>query len=277
MRTVLSALSVLLAVVLTAAAVPALWAEKTLVDESGFVRLLAPMGQDAEVVSALGTSVAASALGSARIPAPLEPAAQRAAAALVEGLAEDEQFPAAWEATLRESHALNFGPDSAALTGIALELRPLAGLVLDRLGEGVGADLGDAPSVVVEAGSTVQRGALGFVQDAARLAGPLAAGAVLALVLGLLFARRRGAALAWSGFGFIVVAALLGSATVLAGPVASSEAGGGTAAGVFAGRAAALAADSFLPWTLAVGIAGAVFLILGSVLAARRRRLMARR
>ncbi|WP_430298011.1 hypothetical protein [Sinomonas sp. B1-1] len=275
MRTVLSALSVLLAVVLTAAAVPSLWIERNVVDEDGFVRLLAPLSRDADFQAALGKSLTATAVSASGVPAPLRPAATELAEKTLEGLTSDQAFPSAWESTLRESHRLNFSPATASTSAFTLELRPLANVVLDRLGAGLGVGFSDAPSITVPVGNAQQRSALTFAQDAAALALPLSAGAVLALLLGLLFARRRGTALAWAGGGLLVVAALLGAGTFLTASVAGSQGSQGSVAGVFAQRAGQLFADAFGPWILGVAAVGAVFLVVGLVLGARQRRLPA--
>ena len=276
MRTVLSALSVLIAVVLAAVAVPALWVERNVVDEAGFVRLLSPLGEDQEFVGSLGTSIATTAVSASNVPQPLRPAAQELAASVVDGLTEDERFPAAWNETLRASHAANFGANAPA-DAVTLELRPLADLMIARVGESLGLDLPESGSLTVQAGSAQQRAALTRAQDAAALAGPLCAGAALALLLGLLAARRRGVALAWAGLGLLVVAAVLGAGTFLVSSVAAAQAGTGTVTTVFAQRAGQLVADGFAPWNAALAVVGAAFVLVGGILGARRRRLLARR
>jgi hypothetical protein len=276
MRTVLSALSVLLAVVLAAAAVPALWVERNIVDEAGFVRLFSPLREDQAFFDALGASIATTAVSASRVPEPLRPAAQELAAGVVDGLPQDESFPAAWDETLRASHAANFGPD-APVDAVTLELRPLADLVLARVGESLGLDLPEAGSLAVQAGSAQQRTALTAVQDAAALSGPLCAGAVLALLLGLLAARRRGVALAWAGLGLLLAAAVLGAGTFLVSSIAGAQVGSGTVSTLFAQRAGQLVADGFAPWNAVLAVAGAVLLLTGGVLGARRRRQLERR
>lgn len=273
MRTVLSALSMLLAVVLTAAAVPSLWIERNVVDEDGFVRLLAPLSSDAEFQSALGQSLATTAVSASGVPAPLQPAATDVTEKILDGLTTDPAFPGAWETTLRESHRLNFTPATASTSAFTLELRPLADVLLDRLGSQIGVGLADAPSITVPVGNAQQRAALTRAQDAAALALPLSAGALLAFLLGLLFARRRGTALAWAGVGLLVVAAVLAAGTFLVSAVAGSQGSHGSVAGVFAERAGGMLPDAFGPWILGVAAAGGAALVAGAVLGARRRRL----
>ncbi|WP_139346747.1 hypothetical protein [Sinomonas mesophila] len=276
MRTVLSALSVLLAVVLAAVAVPALWVERNIVDESGFVRLFSPLREDRGLFDALGASIAATAVSASNVPERLQPAAQELAAGIVDGITRDARFPAAWDETLRESHAANFAPDAPA-DAVSLELRPLADLVLARVGESLGVDLPESGGLAVQAGSAQQRAALTAAQDAAALSGPLCAGAALSLVLGLLAARRRGVALAWAGLGLLVTAAVLGAGTFLVSSLAGAQAGSGTVSTVFAQRAGQLVADGFAPWNAALALVGAALFVIGGILGARRRRRLARR
>ncbi|NUS36675.1 MAG: hypothetical protein HOQ04_09525, partial [Pseudarthrobacter sp.] len=48
MRTFVSAVATLLGLLLAAVAVPAVWVDRTIVREDGFVRLAAPLGKDSE-------------------------------------------------------------------------------------------------------------------------------------------------------------------------------------------------------------------------------------
>lgn len=277
MRTVLSALSVLLTVVLTAAAVPSLWIERNVVDEGGFVSLLSPLRSDSGFQTALGSSLATTVVSASHIPHALQQPATQLAERIVSGLTTDPGFPAAWDETLRESHRLNFSPGTATTSAFTLQLRPLAGVLLNRLGTSLGSPLGDAPSIEVPVGTAQQRSWLTTVQDVGSLAVPLTAGAVLAFVLGLLFARRRGVALGWTGLGLLLAAAVLGAGAFLGSMLAGGQGGAGSVASVFASRVGPIFADSFMPWVAAVAIVGAAFLLLGLVLGVLQRRSAARR
>lgn len=272
MRTVFSALSILLALVLTAAAVPSLWIERNVIDEGGFVRLLDPLRGDSAFQSALGASLATTVASAASVPAPLQPAVTRAAQGLVDGLTSDPAFPAAWDETLRESHKLNFEASAPSTSAFTLELKPFADVLLKRLGSGLGIPLGDAPSIEVAVGTAQQRSWLTAAQEAAGYAWPLTIAAVLAFVLGLLFARRRAVALGWSGLGLLLVAAVLAAGSFLVSGAASSQGGSSNASTVFAAHAGKLFADSFLPWAGAVGLLGAVSVVIAFAVGARRRR-----
>lgn len=277
MRSVLSALSILLAVVLTAAAVPSLWIERNVVDEGGFVRLLEPLRSDAAFQSSLANSLATTVASASGVPQAFQPAAARLANEITNGLTTDPGFPGAWDETLRESHRLNFSQAVASNSTFTLELRPFVDVLLKRLGSGLGVQAGQAPSIQVPVGTPQQRSWLTAAQEAASYAWPLTVGAVLAFALGFLFARRRGVALGWSGLGLLLVAAVLAAGAFFASGVASAQGGSGSVATVFATRAGKLFADSFLPWAGVVALVGAAFLILAIALGARRRAASGRR
>jgi hypothetical protein len=272
MRTVLSALSVLLAVVLAAVAVPALWLDRNVVDESGFVHLLEPMGNDKDIQSTLVSNLDAAVLSSAGIPEALKPIAQQAVDAVAKGLVSDPGFPQAWSDTLRATHQVNFSADRASANAFELELRPLADLLARKLGASLNANIASPPSLTVQVGTAQQRSWLTNAQDLARLGLPLAFGALLALVLGLLFARRRGVALAWAGLGLLVVAALFQGGDGLIPAAGSAQGNAGSMSSTFGARAAELAAANFESWIVALAVFGAVLLVVGAVLGAVRRR-----
>ena len=272
MRTVLSALSVLLAVVLTAVAVPALWLDRNLVDESGFVQLLSPMSTDKQLQSSLVSNLETAVLSDSGIPAVLRPVAEQAVKGLATSLVSDPGFPQAWSDTLRASHQLNFSPDKASANAFELELSPMAALMSRRLGSSLNVNIPPPPSLQVQVGTAQQRSWLTGAQNLAALALPLSLGAVLAFVLGLLFARRRGVALAWAGIGLLLIAALYQGAVGLVPSAGSAQGSTGSMSSTFGARAAELAASNFETWILAVAIGGAVLLVLGAVLGALRRR-----
>ncbi|WP_052207412.1 hypothetical protein [Sinomonas humi] len=276
MRTVLSALSVLLAVVLTAVAVPALWLDRNLVDESGFVSLLSPMSTDKQLQSTLVSNLDTAVLSDSGIPSVLRPVAQQAVQGLATNLVSDPGFPQAWNDTLRASHQLNFSPDKASANAFELELSPMAGLMARRLGSSLNVNIPPPSSLQVQVGTAQQRSWLTGAQRLAALSLPLALGAVLAFALGLLWARRRGVALAWAGIGLLLIAALYQGAVGLLPSVVSAQASAGSMSSTFGTRAAELAAASFETWILGLAICGAVFLVLGAVLGALRRRRRAR-
>ena len=276
MRTFVSALSVLLAVVLAAVAVPALWLEQNVVDESGFVRLLSPMGTDKDLQSALASNLESSVIANSGIPDPLRPLAQQAMQSAANGLLSDPGYPQAWNDTLRASHKLNVSPDKASANAFELELSPMAALLAHRLGSSLGVSLAGPASLPVQVGTAQQRSWLTGAQDLGSLAVPLAFGAALAMALGLLCARRRGVALAWAGLGLLIVAAVYELGAGLVPALGSAQGSSGSMSSTFGTRAAELAAAGFQPWIGGMAVTGGALLLVGAALGAFRRMRRAR-
>ncbi|WP_138442363.1 hypothetical protein [Sinomonas susongensis] len=276
MRTVLSALSVLLAVVLTAVAVPALWLERNVVDESGFVQLLSPMSTDKQLQSTLISNLDNAVTSDSSIPSVLRPVAQQAVQGLAASLVSDANFGQAWNDTLKASHQINFSPDKASANAFELELRPMADLMAKRVASSLNVNIPGPATLQVQVGTAQQRSWLTGAQNLAALSLPLTLGAILAFALGLLCARRRGVALAWAGIGLLLIAALYQGVVGLAPSLASAQGSAGSMSSAFGTRAAELVAANFEGWIIPLAIGGAVLLVLGAVFGAVQRRRRAR-
>ena len=114
MRSFLAALAVILGLLLSAVAVPAIWVDRNIVQEDGFVALAAPLGKDPDFPEAAGDRRRRQHRYRRHHPGAggrTGPAGAGMAAASLTGLPE---YPAAWEETLRKSHRLNFA-DPASL------------------------------------------------------------------------------------------------------------------------------------------------------------------
>ncbi|WP_298251678.1 hypothetical protein [uncultured Arthrobacter sp.] len=269
MRTLVSAVLALLALVAAAGGLASAWVDGNLVEESGFVALASPLSEDAEFQAALTDSLVEEATSAGNLPDQvvsfLEPLVRDAVTAVT----ETSGYPAAWDRTLRISHAMTFAqaPDPAepAPAVITLDLAPVIGLVTESLAGGLGVDIPTPEDTTVEVGSLERGGMLSWVADAVT-AWPLylTIAGVLG-VLALLIARRHGTTLALLGLGVAVIGAL----ALLAGRLIPQWAGGapglGAVADVFvhglAGRAGADIAEAGLPvlvaglMALAIGVA----------------------
>jgi hypothetical protein len=130
-RTFVSAVATLLAILLAAVAVPAIWLDRNIVQEQGFVELASPLGTNSGFQQGLATA-AVGTIDTSAVPGFLEdlvrPALENAAASMV-GL---PGYPAAWEETLRRSHRLSFAAPQAeageageAASSLTLDVAPL--------------------------------------------------------------------------------------------------------------------------------------------------------
>jgi hypothetical protein len=271
-RTFVSALATLLAILLAAVAVPAIWLDRNIVQEQGFVELAAPLGAD----SGFQQGLAAAAVGTidtSAVPgflADLVRPALEDAAARIAGL---PGYPAAWEETLRRSHRLSFAApeteaaDTASASSLTLDVAPLVALGAEEISRTTRLPLDPPDQTRINVGQPEQKEWTERLSTYAPAGYLLAGGAVVALLLALVAARRRWTVLAGAGLGALVLAAVwtvgwqLGSAAVLA------RDSGNEIANMFRDRFVAAAAADFQGWTLAAAITGGVLLLVGIVAA----------
>jgi hypothetical protein len=269
-RTFVSALATLLAILLAAVAVPAIWLDRNIVQEQGFVELAAPLGAD----SGFQQGLAAAAVGTidtSAVPgflADLVRPALEDAAARIAGL---PGYPAAWEETLRRSHRLSFAApeteaaDTASASSLTLDVAPLVALGAEEISRTTRLPLDPPDQTLINVGQPEQKEWTERLSTYAPAGYLLAGGAVVALLLALVAARRRWTVLAGAGLGALVLAAVwtvgwqLGSAAVLA------RDSGNEIANMFRDRFVAAAAADFQGWTLAAAITGGVLLLVGIV------------
>lgn len=278
MRTFFSAILALLALVVAAGGLASVWLDENLVDESGFVSLAAPLGDDAEFQAALTESLAQEVTANTGLPEQFNSFVEsliRDAAGAVTG---SSAYPAAWTETLRLSHAFTFAqapdPSEPAPAILTLDLGPVVGLVADNLGGSLGVDVPVPEDTTIEVGSVERGGLLSGVSDVVQGWGLYLAGAGVLALLAIVIARRRGTTLALLGLGV----AAIGIVGLLAGDWVPNAAvnlpGTNPVADVFvrglAGRAGMDIAESSIP----VIVGGLMALVIGVVgrLVLRRRR-----
>lgn len=279
MRTLLSAVLALIALVIAAGGLASAWLDENLVDEAGFIALAAPLGDDAGFQAALADSLAQQVTADTGLPAQfdsfVEPLVRDAAGAV----AGSSGYPAAWTETLRLSHAFTFAqapdPSEPAPAILTLDLGPVVGLVAENLGGSIGVDVPIPEDTTIEIGSIDRGGLFSGAADAVSIWQLYLAVAAGLAVLALVIARRRGTTLALLGLGLAVI----GIVGLLAGdwvPAAVVDLPGTSpVAGVFirglAGRAGADIAVSSVP-VLVGGLIALVLGVVGGLALGRRRR-----
>lgn len=279
MRTFLSALLAVLALVVAAGGVVSAWVNGNVVDEAGFVALAAPLGDDAEFQAALTDSLAQEVTAGAGLPEQLDAFVEpliRDAAGAVTG---SSGYPAAWTETLRLSHAVTLAqapdPSQQAPAILTLDVGPVVGLVAENVGGTLNVDLQVPDDTTIEIGSFERGGLLSGVADAVQEWRLYLAGAAVLALLALVIARRRGITLALLGLGM----AAIGAVGLLAGRWMPEAAAGAPAtsaiAEVFvrglAERAGADVADSSMP-LIAGGLIAVVIGVVAQLAFGRRRR-----
>lgn len=284
MRTLVSAAAVVIALVLAAVAVPALWVDSNIVREDGFIALAAPLGEDEVFQERLSSAAVAALASEADLPAPLEATGAQLIAGAAQTLSTQPGYPAAWEETLRKSHRLNFpaaqASDPQAPTSLTLDLAPLVTLLADQVATPLGISFSAPDQVLFDVGTPEQRQRLEQVSAYSPLAWILLLGSVIALGLSLVSARRRSVVVLWVGFGLLGIAGLWHLGVAAAANFALNQASGNPVAELFKQEFVASAQADFSRWimmTLVVAAALVVTGMTGAAVGSARRRASARR
>lgn len=263
MRTFGSAILVLLALVLSGAAVGSAWLAQNVVSAQGFAQLAQPLGEDEPFQAQLSTAVASQASAAVTDGLPdglvslVEPIIER----VVSGFQDAPGYPEAWTQTLERSHTATF--DAGTPT---LDLGPLLTLVNAQIAGEIGTEPADAGARLLTVSGqdrSAEPETLVRFADSWPL---LAAAAVLAALLGLLVARRRSTTLALTGAGLAVLAGVLWLASGAAGRVVEGQTPANPVASTFVDGLVPLAQASFQSWLLVLLIGGGVAFVLGLVL-----------
>jgi hypothetical protein len=270
LRTFVSAVAAILGLLLSAVAIPAIWADRHIVQEEGFVALAAPLGQNADFQQRLAVATVGT-IDTGTIPDALaglvKPVLETAAGNLT-GL---PGYPAAWEETLRKSHRLSFAdpaslpPEADTASSLTLDVAPLVALATEELSRATGLPLDPPEQTLISFGQSDQRQLIERLSAYAPLGYPLAVGAGIAFALALVAARRRWSVLVSVGFGALVLAALWTLASQAVRNAALGTASGNGVADMFKDAFVGAASASFGSWVMGTLIVGGVLLVAGIV------------
>jgi hypothetical protein len=264
---------------MAAVAVPAMWADRNIVREDGFVALTAPLGKDPAFQQRLAAA-AVNSFSSDQIPENVvelvRPVLEEAAQSLT-GL---PGYPDAWTETLRKSHRLSFADPTTlpaemqGTSSLTLDVAPLVGLVSKRVAEATTLPLESPEQVLITVGQPSHRQIIEQVTAYAPMGYAVAVGSAIAFVIALVAARRRWTVLAGAGTGALILSALWMLAAGVVGRAVEGASSGNAVAEIFKREFVAASTAGFGQWTLAAAVAGAVLLALGMVLgfAGGRRR-----
>ena len=270
MRTFVSAAATVLAVLLAAVAVPAIWLDRNIVQEQGFVELAAPLGRNPEFQQGLAQA-AIGTIDTSAVPGFLTDLVRPVLENAATSLTSLPGYPAAWEETLRKSHRLSFaGPgadstDAASASSLTLDVAPLVALGAEEISTATGLPLDPPEQTLINVGQPEQKELTERLTTYAPAGYLLAGGSAVALLLALVAARRRWTVLVGAGVGALLLAALwaagaqVGSAAVLAAD------SGNEVANMFRNEFVAAASAHFQTWTWAAAITGGVLLLVGTV------------
>jgi len=272
LRTFVSAAAVILGLLLAAVSVPAIWVDRNIVQEDGFVSLAAPLGKDTVFQQRLASAAVASIDPDGQIPEPFADLVQPILDSAAKSLTTLPGYPAAWEETLRKSHRLNFpaaGAGSAAAdpsTSLTLDVAPLVGLLTKQISEATNIPIEAPDQTRIDIGQPSHRQLVDQVAAYAPMGYALAAGSAIALLLALIAARRRWIVLVGTGAGALVLAAAWKLGSDAAGLAVGGTASGNEVADIFKSEFVAASSERFGQWILVALIAGAVLIVAGVIL-----------
>lgn len=208
MRTLGSALLIIAALLLAAVTGPAIWAERNIVDEAGFVKLAGPLGANTEFQNGLAAVVATQTGAQIDIPAPLQNIAAGLINSAARSLSSNPEYASAWTETLRRSHALTFeAAGNASVDGdLRLDIAPMIGMVADKVSSDIGVKLPTPPQVLISVEQSTVAKVLPLVTTLGAWSGWMAFIAVDLFVLGVIVARRRTLTVVLAGLGLAGVA-----------------------------------------------------------------------
>jgi hypothetical protein len=278
-RTFVSAVATVLGILLAAVAVPAIWVDRNIVQEDGFVHLAAPLGKDPDFQKRLAAA-AVGTIDTGAVPGFLSDLIQPMIEQAAESLTGLPGYPAAWEETLRRSHRLSFaspaaGPQgSASASTLTLDVAPLVALGSEEISRTTRLPLDPPAQTLINVGQPVQKEWTERLATYAPMGYVAAIGSAVAFLLALVAARRRWTVLLAAGLGSLVLAAVWAAGLQLGTARAQAADTGNAVANMFRDEFLAAAGADFQTWITTAAVAGGVLAAAGVVtLFASRKRL----
>jgi len=269
-RTFVSAVAVLIGLAMAAVAVPAMWVDRNIVQEDGFVALTAPLGKDPGFQRRLAAAaVNGIGFGDQQLPDAITAVIKPILDGAAQSLTAAPGYPAAWAETLRRSHRLTFAdprtlpPDVDATTSLTLDVAPLVDLVVKQVSAVSPVPLKAPDTVRIGIGQSDQRQLIERVSAYAPMGSAVALGSVIALLLAFVAARRKHAVLAGTGVGLLVLAGLWKLGADAAGRAVLATRSGNDVADIFKREFVDASTSGFGVWILVALAAGAVLLVAG--------------
>ncbi|WP_054012085.1 hypothetical protein [Arthrobacter sp. ERGS1:01] len=274
MRSVGSAVLVIVALLLAAVAGPAIWAERNVVSESGFVALAGPLGANKDFQQGLTTVVATQSAAQLDLPPQLQNLAAGVIKSAARTLYTQPGYAEAWAETLRRSHALTFTPDAGqqGRGSLNLDIAPMVGLVATKVSADLGVNLPAPKEVLISMDQPTVARAIPAVTTLGGWGIWLAIFAVVLLVLAIVVARNRSLTTVLAGLGLALVALAWALASgFVAGQFANLGTGNEVAA-QFGSELGALAKNSW-QWGITFTFILAAGLVIGGGAARMVRRI----
>ncbi|MFW0775687.1 hypothetical protein ACLRGI_21260 [Paenarthrobacter nitroguajacolicus] len=278
LRTFVSALGVILALLLTAVAVPTAWVDQNIVKEEGFVRIAGALGNDPEFQNRLAAAAVGTFESSVDLPGPIQALAVDALRSATSGMQSWSDYPQAWEETVRNSHRLNFGAanqseETTATTALVLDISPMVRIIRDHFAQATRINIDVPAESLVSLGEPSHRQLVERVAAFAPLWWVAALGALISVLLALVAARRRSLVLVFLGLGGLALAALWTAGADVAGGVVGNLSSANGVAELFKQEFLTAARSGFGEWVVIAAVVSGVVLVAGviaSVVSGRR-------
>lgn len=272
LRTFVSAVGVVLAVLLTAVAVPTAWVDQNIVKEEGFVRIAGSLGNDLGFQGRLAAAAVGTFESSVDLPDPIQSLAADALRKAASGMQSWSDYPKAWEDTVRNSHKLNFGTvdqaeEARGSTALVLDIGPMVRLVRDHFAEATTIRIDVPAESLVSLGQPSHRQLVERVATFAPLWWVAALGAVVSALLALVASRRRSLVLVFLGLGGLALAALWTAGADLAGGVVGNLDSANGVAELFKDEFLTAARAGFGQWVVIAAVVSGVVLVVGVIAA----------
>ena len=261
-RSGISFVSWVVAVVAAIVTVPTLWIATHIADEDGYVGFTRPFVSDTQLRTSLVDAITDEAFRRGGLPSSVRPVVDRAVNAVATRIAKHPGFAGAWETSQRRTHQLNFGSD-ATTDRLTADVGPIASFVAKEVSGDLPVQLPVPDKLLVPIHDAPARPVLDQVEKTPSHArnGLLVLG--LGTLLCFVLARRRINAVVGLGAGAVITAGVLWLGTGLALPEVLDRT---PARGEFARTMRDLlvdqAADSLNQWLLVIGMIGAVVLVI---------------
>jgi hypothetical protein len=264
-RTGVSFVCWVLAVVAAVITVPTLWVATHVAHEDGYVAFTRPFVTDTELRNALVAEIADELVSRGSLPAVTRPVVVATLGTVARRTAEEPGFTEAWEESQRRTHRLTFGPD-ADTDRLTADIGPVAAFIGEQATKNLPVRVTFPRTLKVPIYDAPARDVLDQVEKTPSRSriGLLVVG--LASLLCLLFARRRINAVVALSAGAVLTGGLLLAVTGLALPEVLDRTPARTP---FARQMRDLlvdrASDSLDQWLLGIVVVGGVVLVIAGL------------
>lgn len=212
MRTFLSGLATIVAFVAIVLAVPTVWISERIVDDDGFSSLIEPVGHDQAVKDYLAGQITDEIASRTPISG-----AQSVVRPLANAYTNSSQFPADFADVARQQHQWLFDEASDPNAEMQLDITSMVNRVLASANVGVSVS-GPITIPVSNDETGLHAGAYHRAGEQITTVGKVSAiVGIVAAIIALLVARRRGTVIAWLGIATVVAGLVCWAAAALYG------------------------------------------------------------